>query len=332
MKFKIRHTELEKKEKSVYNLRLKLFKLGYFMSFSIQRNFIYALVFSERSSQSKDRNVVLNKKVDDVVQEKWQKKLKLNLMYAKEALEHTLKELPEGAINYRDDMQGVSAESICKLIQLREESTQIANEELKTYDHMDKGIEIQARVAKKYKMGNCGEHAAVAYSYLKNEKNLRKLDYFVLVNGDHAFVIIGKKPLIEAHDYRNFGKSAVACEPWGKTFFPAEQLFEKLNQIAESPLYDPNMHSIGWERSGYIPPEVKILKEIIMEQKTNKLFAANALEILKDRSGDGDKLVKNCLEDYLLRRSKPKIPPRLSETDLKKVEEVYSEYLKGKRQ
>lgn len=266
-----------------------------------------------------------NKNTDD-------EKLKLNLMYAQEALNYTEKMLPEGAINYRDDLKGIPLETLKMFHKQRQECQQLVNEEVKPYDLEDKVIEIVATVAKKYKMGNCGEQTAVAYTYLKNEKNLRKIDYLMLVNGDHVFAVIGKDPLVDVNDIPNWGKAAVVCEPWGKRYFPAEQLSEQLNKIAETPLYDPHVQSIGWNKQGDIPPEVTIRKWIISNQKIQQQFAKAALELFGDEKEDEDKLITNCLMEYIKKKSKPKVPPSLSEADLKKVNEVYLQYLSEKRQ
>jgi hypothetical protein len=264
------------------------------------------------------------KKTDD-------EKLKLNLMYAQEALRYTEEMLPEGAINYQDDLKGIPIETLIMFHKQRQECQQLVNEDIKPYDLENKVIEIVATVAKKYKRGNCGEQVAVAYTYLKNEKNLRKIDYLALLNGDHVFAVIGKDPLADVNDVANWGKAAVVCEPWGKRYFPAVELYEQLNQIAESPLYDPKVQSIGWNKNGVIPPEVTIRKWIISNQKTQKQFAKVALEMF-DGKEDDDKLVKNCLMEYLEKKSKPKVPPKLSEADLKKVNEVYLQYISEKRQ
>lgn len=297
------------------------FQMRSLVSFTITRKFSAGFGFCGITAAYHYRN----KKTDD-------EKLKLNLMYAQEALRYTDEMLPEGALNYRDDLKGIPVETLIKFHKQRQECQQLVNEEIKPYDLEYKVIEIVSTVAKKYKMGNCGEQAAIAYTYLKKEKNLRKIDYLVLVNGDHVFVVIGKDPLADINDPGKWGKAAVVCEPWGKRYFPAEELFEQLNKIAETPLYDPHVQSIGWNKNGGIPPEVTICKWIRRNQKANTQFAEATLELIKDGKEDSDKLLRNCLIEYIEKKSNPKVPPSLSEADLKKVDLVYSQYINEKRQ
>lgn len=293
------------------------------MSINMTRNFFVGVTFC---------GIAYKYQSTKQPEEPWKAKLKLNLMYAEEAVRYTNEVLPEGALNYRDDLSGISIESLKKLKAQRKEAGRIFREEVQCYDLEDKAIAITATVAKKYKMGNCGEQAAVAYTYLKQEKNLRKIDLLVLVNGDHAFVVIGKDPLVEVNDLHKWGKAAVVCETWGKTYFPAEQLFEKLNQISEKTLYDPSKHTIGCIKNGDVPPEVNVRKWIRRNQQTQKQFAKINLKIFKDQQNDEGKLITNCLKEYIEKKSKPKAPPKLSKEELERVDKVYFQYLSEKRQ
>ena len=293
------------------------------MSFITNRNFFAKFAACGISIDHKYQN--------KPIQEPWKEKLKMNLMYAKEALVFTAKVFPNGALN-RTDFKGDREKAQYLFLQQRNEMEQIAQKELLPQDPYEKIHEIIARVATKYQMGTCVEHAAVAYTYLKKKKNLRKVDLLTVVNGDHAFVIIGMKPTANITDSSDFGPSAVACDPWGKKYFPAEQLFDQLNKVCEEPLYDPKIHSIGWISNGAVPVEVSIRKSIYVRQKQDKTFASDLLEAVKDSSDIPSKKIKACVLDYLDQKSKPKAPPILSKTDQKMVNIYFELCLKQKQQ
>jgi hypothetical protein len=267
-------------------------------------------------------------------QKRIQEKLKINLMYAREALNHTNEVLPNGAANYHNSTQEISLNTLIKMNMMRDEQDWLIEHTWKTtplhfHYNMDKIYLVMAQTATEYKVGNCGEHAAVAYVHLKYEKNLRKVVLACLKGGDHAFVIIGMDPNGDISNLKTWGKAAVVFDPWAKRYFPAEQLFDQLNQINkifQETIYDPKLHSIGWTPDGIIPLEVTILNNLRLHRQQNKVEFAK--RIIAATSGDSfiDEVIKLCLTDYLEIKAKPKIPPTLSESDRLIVEQEWLSY------
>ncbi len=85
---------------------------------------------------------------------------------------------------------------------------------------------IEVRLAKERKIGNCGEKAYVALEFLKVPAEL-----FYIGNGDHAIVVIGRKPNSNPKDYTTWGPDAVVCDPWAKKCYFAREIPEQLNNL-----------------------------------------------------------------------------------------------------
>lgn len=253
----------------------------------------------------------------------WEKKLKTNLMYAHEALDYTKKALPFGAVNYSSNLKGASVEAILALYDMRTE----IESRLKrvTLTEVDEVEEIIAEVAKKYKVGNCHEQAVVAYIYLKQEKNIRKIETFRIINGDHIFVVIGRDPLSEIANPLTWGKVAVVCDPWLGSYFPARCLYDKFSQSPDWNLYDPNKHSIGLRDSG-----CSFLNECIYKpldpELDRKTFVREHLDKLPDTNIPILKKIEACLKNYLKMKESSKLPPTISKEGLQKVERIFLDY------
>lgn len=93
-------------------------------------------------------------------------------------------------------------------------------------------IITEARYIERFKMGNCGEQASVAFTYLMN-RGVKDLAVFGLeidppyksLNFNHCFVVLGLKnepPPTQFLSFRQFPtgwEDAVWCDPWaGKCF------------------------------------------------------------------------------------------------------------------
>ena len=63
--------------------------------------------------------------------------------------------------------------------------------------------------------GNCGEQSALAFKYLE-ENGIRPLDWMYRMNGDHAFVVIGRDRGTKDSNYSTWGIDAVVCDPWNE--------------------------------------------------------------------------------------------------------------------
>jgi len=76
----------------------------------------------------------------------------------------------------------------------------------------------------KFSLGNCLEIAKVAlYSCLKQGCFA---EIFHLTNGDHAFVVVGRKRDSDPSDSKTWGPDAIVCDPWDDRCYPASQLHD----------------------------------------------------------------------------------------------------------
>ncbi len=122
--------------------------------------------------------------------------------------------------------------------------------------------------------------------------------------------MIGRKHGSDVTDPSSWGKSAVICEPWGKTYYPAIQIFDQLNKISARTLYDPSIHTIGWQSSGKVPTEEIIYQGLQFHQSKNKKrLAEKTIQNFKADESPEAQAIKSCMQDYLNRKTKPKVPP-----------------------
>lgn len=97
----------------------------------------------------------------------------------------------------------------------------------------DKGkfgkLKWMAQVAKKSGYGNCNEHAACAFIFLHEIHRAKPLDLMAYDgDGDHVFVVIGRKKGSKAEDYTTWGKDAVVCDAWDEKSFLAKDVPKQL--------------------------------------------------------------------------------------------------------
>src|SRR5262245_22217434 len=72
-------------------------------------------------------------------------------------------------------------------------------------------IRLNVAVASRYRVGNCEEQASLAFDFLE-KLNVRPLDYMVLGDCDHGFVVIGRTGDAAQPDL--WGDEACVCDPW----------------------------------------------------------------------------------------------------------------------
>ena len=76
-----------------------------------------------------------------------------------------------------------------------------------------------------YGVGNCEEMSSVGLKYARDTFGPQfPIERFAIHNGDHIFLVIGRDPMSEESDYRNWGSDAVICDPWTGACFPATDL------------------------------------------------------------------------------------------------------------
>lgn len=85
-------------------------------------------------------------------------------------------------------------------------------------------------------VGNCGEHASVAYMYLKDRYVLKgvkpfpALEFMSSRELDHAWVVLGRTRSSDPTDPRSWGGDAVVVDPWHDTgkWYPASEYGKKM--------------------------------------------------------------------------------------------------------
>lgn len=81
-------------------------------------------------------------------------------------------------------------------------------------------VQNAAFAAQKWGCGNCWEHAAVAYMFLRRS-GIRPIALIGRTN--HAFVMIGNDMRTAFDDPSSFPRNSWICDAWGKQVYPARQ-------------------------------------------------------------------------------------------------------------
>jgi hypothetical protein len=116
-------------------------------------------------------------------------------------------------------------------------------------------LHIVARIAKRTRIGNCGEMAALTFfNGLKKGLWIVTMDYVSIVNGDHSFVVIGRDKNSDPTDYRSWGANAVVLDAWEGKIFKGSELEKNLSsagytniwtgQPSQTP-FNPNTQSLS---------------------------------------------------------------------------------------
>jgi hypothetical protein len=86
-----------------------------------------------------------------------------------------------------------------------------------------------AEIAIDARGGNCQEFSATAYVQLK-KMGARPIHWVTLVNGDHAFVLIGNGPfgMMDDNDLKRWGDSVVVCDAWDRVSYVASEIPRRL--------------------------------------------------------------------------------------------------------
>lgn len=90
-----------------------------------------------------------------------------------------------------------------------------------------KGEDILANIVeniKKYRAGSCLEYALFAMHELNSLAPKISSEIYSFSNGDHVFLVMGRRPGSEPSDYRTWGESAIVCDPWGGYAILASQI------------------------------------------------------------------------------------------------------------
>lgn len=150
--------------------------------------------------------------------DKSKSQLTANLAWAKTALRYVEGKMTVGAGNRPLDLLKSFGNSFICVLATRSVVSDM------NPDDDNAHIRNMAAVAEGTGCGNCGEHAASAYQFLKRHK-ISPIDYMIYrAPGDHAFVVIGRDLSGDVADYKTWGPSAVVCDAWDHKVLPASQI------------------------------------------------------------------------------------------------------------
>ena len=137
-----------------------------------------------------------------------------NLVWAKAAVSYTKKALSTGPSNKLSNM---GLRPLMCVNMMRGSASPMKKNNM--YDF----IRSWASRAQHFKCGNCAEHAAVAFVYLK-DKGILPIHYMALVGkGDHGFVVIGRKTGSPDGNLASWGPNAIVCDPYKDKCYPVMQ-------------------------------------------------------------------------------------------------------------
>lgn len=89
---------------------------------------------------------------------------------------------------------------------------------------------LEACISMIFKAGNCSEQSVLAFNYL-NVLKIKNVELIRLYSDDHRFLLIGRNKNSSLKDQRNWGSSAVICDPWAGKCYPAHQLIQEMNAL-----------------------------------------------------------------------------------------------------
>lgn len=96
-------------------------------------------------------------------------------------------------------------------------------------------IAIWAKNAEAHHCGNCAEHAAIAFVYLKNA-GIRPIEYMGYLSSyfeDHAFVVIGRKADSDINKPVAWGADVAVCDAYYGTAYPAAKIEAEMGSKAK---------------------------------------------------------------------------------------------------
>ncbi len=206
-----------------------------------------------------------------------------NMRYAEEAMNYTVKALPRGASNWPNS--SVSSGEIRAMRVVTDvvatmrvifRALNFFKPRLECKGAIDISLTTESECARKYGIGNCGEHAIVSFLYLQKDKKNPTCDLVSLTNADHAFTIVGRDSSSSLKDPATWGKSAVICDPWARLIYPASEFTYNMKETLRNYGYIPDDWSEDEQPRAEIvyndgksknPSEEYSIKPILTEEK-----------------------------------------------------------------
>ncbi len=155
-----------------------------------------------------------------------------NLAWAQKAIAFVKKHTPLGPSNKVSS--GMATSKIVReemKVYLNAYSSNLARDrpDLDVAKSSELNIAFIAAMTMRFGAGNCGEQAALAFIFLRDQQvfpidYIEKPDLF-LNYGGHAFVVIGRKQYSDPNNVDEWGEEAVVCDPHQEEkAFPARDL------------------------------------------------------------------------------------------------------------
>lgn len=91
-----------------------------------------------------------------------------------------------------------------------------------------KRLHAAAEIVRKFRAGNCQDYSFVVHDSATEQRPELRAEIFELRVGDHVFVVFGRQPGSDEHDYMTWGDSAVVCDAWAGEVYPASCMEENL--------------------------------------------------------------------------------------------------------
>ena len=97
------------------------------------------------------------------------------------------------------------------------------------------GWALSARLAEENKLGNCEEKSAVIVNFCRKlGPSLNTTVDIFTIGGDHAFVVLGRKPGSDPKDYTTWGNDAVIFDPLSNQCFFARDIPKFLQNFSST--------------------------------------------------------------------------------------------------
>lgn len=101
----------------------------------------------------------------------------------------------------------------------------------------EESFEIIIETIKKYSLGNCGEIAYMALYYVITHHPQVYAQIYSIGNGNHVFLIIGRKKPLLPMCLETWDKEAFVCDAWSDTVYPVTEWKEKLKDYKQKAVF-----------------------------------------------------------------------------------------------
>lgn len=227
--------------------------------------------------------------------------LERNMSYANEAMSHTRNWMPIHVKTLKKSP--MDAFHFSNFLNLQSErNTHIALESPHYRNENDMIRSITA-FSRKWNIGDCVELCSVAFCYLRDQKNLRKVELLALMHENRFFVVIGRNPLSNVRKPNSWGSAAVVCDFLLNSYYPAEQISQHMHLTATS--------SIAFSPDDKVGIYAYTVYQIYQKKKSHNLglrFPKTAHEIAATMLSKDPE--NPSLLEFIALRSKSKIDPK----------------------